>query len=69
MEYDTPLGGLWGLVTIVGPLLFLAVLAWVIFRNRKVTPREDRVSEESAVNLREQLTAERKEREGDTSGS
>lgn len=66
MEYDTPLGGLWGIVTIVGPLLFLAVLAWVIIRNRKLTPREKQMSEDSAVAVREEMTAERKQREGET---
>ena len=30
----------WSLVTIIGPILLLAVIAWVILRNRKQTPRE-----------------------------
>ena len=28
-------GGSWGIINIVGPLLFVAVLLWVLLRNRK----------------------------------
>lgn len=60
MAYETPLGGLWGIATIVGPILFVVVLAWAVFRNRTSSPREDRIAEQSAHDLRDELTAERK---------
>jgi len=68
METQSPLGGLWGLATIIGPILFLAVLAWAIFRNRKSSPSEKAISEQSAVDLREELTAERKAAEAEGKG-
>ena len=36
----------WGLVTILGPLLLLAVIAWVVIRQRKQTPREEQRTEQ-----------------------
>jgi hypothetical protein len=36
------LGGLnWGIMTIIGPLLLAAVLAWALLRNRKARRPED----------------------------
>jgi hypothetical protein len=36
----------WTLVTILGPLLLLAVIAWVVIRQRKQTPRENERTEQ-----------------------
>jgi uncharacterized membrane protein len=58
------MGSLWGLATILGPILFIAVLLWVKYRNSKMTPREKQMSEQSAVDNREAETAERRAREG-----
>ena len=37
---DSPSGGLWSIITIVGPLLLAAVLLWALLRNRKSRPSE-----------------------------
>lgn len=34
-------GGSWGIITIVGPLLLLAVLAWAALRNRSSRAEKD----------------------------
>jgi hypothetical protein len=34
-------GGSWGIINIVGPLLFVAVLLWVLLRNRKSRSSSD----------------------------
>ena len=57
------MGSLWGIATIVGPILFVAVLAFVLLRNRAASPHNREVAEQGAIDLREQLTAEREERE------
>lgn len=62
--FETPLGGLWGLATVIGPILFVIVLAWAIMRNRKAGDRNRQIAEKSAGDLRDQLTAEREQREG-----
>lgn len=38
---DSPSGGFWSIITIVGPIVLAAVLLWALLRNRKTTPRED----------------------------
>jgi len=52
-------GWLWGVVTVVGPILFGVVLIYVLVRNRlqKNKPPEE-VSERGARELREQLNEE-----------
>ena len=54
----TPSGGFWSLITILGPLLLGAVIAWSLLKNRK-EPREkierterathDRILEQDAI--------------------
>ena len=56
-------GGSWGIINIVGPLLFVAVLAWVLLRNRKTSKRDVDRSEQGTHDLyREE---EEKRRSGD----
>ena len=43
-------GGFWGIITIVGPILLLAVLVFAVMRNR-ATPREERRTEEGTKAL------------------
>ena len=38
-------GGFWSIITIVGPIVLLAALAWAMLRNRS-TPAQDRRTEE-----------------------
>jgi hypothetical protein len=33
--------GMWGIATIIGPVILLAVLVWAIVRNRKSRASED----------------------------
>ena len=40
-------GPLWGIITIVGPLLLIAVLAWAVLRNR--SSRVSRADTEQAT--------------------
>ena len=54
---------LWGLMTIVGPLLLLAVLIWAFLRNRRDTrPSDKERTEQATRDLYE--TEERRHREG-----
>lgn len=39
-------GGFWGIITIVGPILLVLILAWAVMRNR-ATPREEQRTEEA----------------------
>ena len=57
------MGGFWGIATIVGPILFVAVLAFAWLRNKSAPESNRRQAEQSAVDLREELPAERQERE------
>lgn len=45
-------GGLWSVLTIVGPILLIGVIAWAMLRNRGGTRREVDRAEQGAVNLR-----------------
>ena len=57
-------GGSWTVITIIGPVILGAVLLWAIFRNRKVTPREDQRTEQATRELyREEDRAHRGEDE------
>ena len=38
---DSPSGGLWAIMNIVGPLLLAAVLLWALLRNRKQSRPSD----------------------------
>jgi len=51
---------LWSLLTVVGPILLLAVLLWAVLRNRASTPREVERTEHATHDLRERIDAEEK---------
>lgn len=60
-------GGSWGIINIVGPLLFVAVLLWVLLRNRKSSKRDvDRTEQGTRDLYREE---EEKRRSGDDATS
>ena len=56
------LGSLWGLLTIVGPILLIAVLAWAMLRN-KTTAAQDRRTEQATAAQYDRASAEDKLRE------
>jgi len=47
-------GSLWGLMTVVGPILLIAVMTWAMLRNRTRTPAEKERSEQAARELYEE---------------
>jgi len=58
------MGSLWLLVTVVGPILLAAALAYAIFRNRQETrPGDEERSDRAVKALRDQLNREDEERE------
>ena len=56
------LGSLWGLLTIVGPIVLIAAIAWAMLRN-KTTPAQDRRTEEATAAQYDRASAEDKLRE------
>jgi hypothetical protein len=59
------MGAIWGLVTIVGPIVFAVVLLYALLRNKfqkKQPPKS--VSERGARRLHEELNREGESREG-----
>ena len=50
-------GGLWGIMTIVGPILLAAVLLWAIMHNRTSKAQKDR-TEEATRRVREEQNRE-----------
>lgn len=54
---------LFGAFNVVSPLLLIGFIIFFTMRQRKRRPREDAASEEGARRLRQQLDAERQERE------
>ncbi len=48
-------GSLWGLATIIGPILLIAVIAYAMLRNRGGTKGDVARAERGAVELREEL--------------
>jgi ABC-type nickel/cobalt efflux system permease component RcnA len=52
-------GASWSILTIVGPLLIVVVLAWALMRNRKARGTIDR-TERATHDLYEQEEAERR---------
>jgi len=57
---DSPSGGLWPIITIIGPLLLAAVLLWAMLRNRASRPSEVDRTERETSNLYDQEEAARK---------
>ena len=54
----TPSGGYWSLLTIIGPILLAAAIAWALLRNRKLSKGDldrterathDRILEQDAL--------------------
>jgi hypothetical protein len=60
-------GGSWGIINIVGPLLFVAVLAWVLLRNRKPSKRDVDRSEQGTRDLYREEEEKRRSGEDRTS--
>ncbi len=50
IEEASMTGGLWNIITVAGPILLLAVLAWAVLRNR-ATPGQERRTEEGTRRL------------------
>ena len=58
-------GGIWGIITIVGPLVLAAVILWALLKNRKATPREIERTERATDKLyKEEDAAHRGEDDG-----
>lgn len=53
---------LWGLMTIVGPILLIAAVAWAMLRN-KTTAAQDRRTEQATAAQYDRASAEDKLRE------
>lgn len=56
------LGSLWGLLTIVGPILLIAAIVYAMMRN-KTTRAEDRRTEQATAAQYDRASAEDKLRE------
>ena len=56
-------GAIWSLVTILGPVLLIAVLVWAYLRNRNAGPRNLERAERGAAELREDLQRDPEYRE------
>jgi len=52
-------GGSWGIITIVGPLLLVAVLAWAALRNRTSRAKKDMTEQATRDLYREEDIAHR----------
>ncbi|KQN25168.1 hypothetical protein ASE86_02610 [Sphingomonas sp. Leaf33] len=52
-------GGFWSILTIVGPLVLIAVLAWVVLGNRRSKAAEQRTEEATRANYERQERADR----------
>ena len=51
------LGSLWGLMTVVGPIVLIAALAYAMLRNR-TTPEQDRRTEAATAAQYDRASAE-----------
>jgi hypothetical protein len=63
MEQHSAIASIWGLVTVVGPALFLGILLWVTLGNRKRTRAEKERTEQATRDLYEQSDIESKARD------
>lgn len=55
------MGNLWGVVTILGPILLAAVILWALLRNRqRETPRDLARTEAATERLYEEVDADDK---------
>jgi cbb3-type cytochrome oxidase subunit 3 len=48
-------GGLWSVLTVLGPILLIGVIAWAMLRNRAGTKREVDRAEQGAADLRQDM--------------
>ena len=55
-------GGLWGVMTILGPILLAAVILWAILHNR-TSKRQERRTEEATREMYDEQSAEDTRRE------
>ena len=51
-------GGLWSVMTVVGPILLGLVLLYALLRNRQRSARQRAVTEQATRDLQEQLNRE-----------
>lgn len=49
---------LWPLITVVGPIVLIAVLIWATIRNRKASPAITERAERGAREVRDEIRAE-----------
>ena len=52
-------GGIWSILTIVGPIVLIVVLAWVILNNRRSRGAEARTEEATRANYERQEAADK----------
>jgi hypothetical protein len=58
-------GSLWGMMTVVGPIIIIAVLMWAMLRNRTLTRAEKERSEQATRELYEESDRASKARDGE----
>lgn len=56
-------GGLWGVMTILGPIVLAAVILWAILHNR-TSKQQERRTEEATRQMYDEQSAEDARREG-----
>lgn len=56
-------GGLWGVMTILGPIVLAAVILWAILHNR-TSKQQERRTEEATRRMYDEQSAEDARREG-----
>ncbi|HWH18440.1 MAG TPA: hypothetical protein VNT77_08935 [Allosphingosinicella sp.] len=59
-------GGSWGIITIIAPLLLLAVIAWATLRNRSSRASRDETERTTRELYREEDIAHRKDNDAGT---
>ncbi|HET9509851.1 MAG TPA: hypothetical protein VFO80_01765 [Sphingomonas sp.] len=52
-------GGIWSILTIVGPLVLIAALAWAVLSNRRSRAAERRTEEATRANYERQERADK----------
>lgn len=63
----TPSGGLWPLLTVLGPVLIIIAIIWSISRNRKASQGElDRTERATHANYKEQDAQDKSGGDGDS---
>lgn len=62
---ETNASSVWSLVTVVGPILLIVVLAWAMLRNRSRSRAEKERTEQATRDLYERSDRESKARDGE----